>query len=53
MKLDKQPRELGEEWQDAEPTPTYIAIVITVVVGLLILFIEYSGLADHIISSIK
>jgi hypothetical protein len=51
MKLNKEPRELGEEWMDAEPTPTYIAIVITVVVGLLILFVEYSGVADHIINS--
>ena len=53
MKLNKKPRELGDEWMDAEPTPTYIAIVITVVVGLLILFVEYSGVADYIINSIN
>jgi hypothetical protein len=51
MKLNKKPRELGDEWMDAEPTPTYIAIVITLVVAGIILFIEYSGLADHIINS--
>lgn len=51
MKLDKQPRELGEEWMDAEPTPIYIAVIITIVVGTLILFVEYSGLADYIINS--
>ena len=52
MKLNKQPRELGEYYEEDAPTWFYPFIVISVVIGLLILFIEYSGVADQIINSI-
>ena len=51
MKFKNKPTEHGEEWMDAEPHWTYYLALIAVGIGVIILVAEYSGLADHIISS--
>ena len=50
MKFNKEPRELGD-WYEPEVTLTYTLTLVAVVVGTVVLFLEFSGLADYIINS--
>lgn len=53
MKFKKRESDELGEWWEPEPPPYYGTIVATVVLGALILFLEFTGLADYIISSFE
>jgi len=50
MKFKNIPTELGD-YVEPEVTWTYRLVILTVILGFLILFVEYTGLADHIVNS--
>ena len=50
MKLKQEPRELGE-WYESEPDGLYYIVVGSVILGIIILIAEWSGLVDIIINS--
>ena len=51
MRFTKRPSELGEEWYDQEPPRFFYTTIIVAVIGLLILFFEWSGAADALLAS--
>jgi hypothetical protein len=52
MKLNKEPRELGD-WYEVDAGWGFYIAVFAVIVGLVILVAEWSGLADAFISSFE